>query len=56
MCDDGALPEKPIYGGNNWYYAYGNSSDEEILREMIRSVTKVKDISEYAKYEEMPKE
>ena len=33
MCDDGALPETPIYGGNNWYYAYGNSSDEEILRD-----------------------
>lgn len=25
------LPEKPVYGGNNWYYAYGNSSRREIL-------------------------
>ena len=25
------LPEKPLYGGNNWYYAYGNSSYEEIV-------------------------
>lgn len=33
MCDDGVKPERPVYGGNNWYYAYGNSSDEEILRD-----------------------
>lgn len=25
------LPEQPIYGGNNWYYAYGHSSYEEII-------------------------
>ncbi len=25
------LPEKPVYGGNNWYYAYGHSSYEEII-------------------------
>ncbi len=25
------LPKEPIYGGNNWYYAYGNSSYEEII-------------------------
>ncbi len=25
------LPVKPVYGANNWYYAYGNSSHEEIL-------------------------
>ncbi len=25
------LPKEPVYGGNNWYYAYGNSSAEEIL-------------------------
>lgn len=33
MCDDGIFPEKPVYGSNNWYYAYGNSSHEEILRD-----------------------
>ncbi len=27
------LPDVPIYGGNNWYYAYGNSSREDILAE-----------------------
>ena len=31
MCDDPLLPEKPVYGGNNWYYAYGKSSRSEIL-------------------------
>ncbi|MBQ0109254.1 MAG: alpha-galactosidase [Clostridiales bacterium] len=30
MCGDGIFPGKPVYGGNNWYYAYGNSSGEEI--------------------------
>ena len=33
MCDDGIFPEKPVYGGNNWYYAYGKSSDAEILED-----------------------
>ena len=31
MCTDPILPEKPVYGANNWYYAYGRSSAEEIL-------------------------
>ena len=25
------LPSQPVYGSNNWYYAYGKSSAEEIL-------------------------
>lgn len=25
------VPPGPVYGGNNWYYAYGSSSREEIL-------------------------
>lgn len=33
MCEDPILPEYPIYGSNNWYYAYGNSSEEEILND-----------------------
>ena len=33
MCDDGIFPEEPVYGSNNWYYAYGKSSHEEILRD-----------------------
>ncbi len=31
MCDDGIFPAQPVYGSNNWYYAYGNSSREQIL-------------------------
>ena len=31
MCTDPILPDKPVYGANNWYYAYGHSSREEIL-------------------------
>jgi alpha-galactosidase len=31
MCENPILPKTPVYGGNNWYYAYGNSSHEEIL-------------------------
>lgn len=33
MCDNPVLPAAPVYGSNNWYYAYGNSSHEEILRD-----------------------
>ena len=31
LCDNPILPKERIYGGNNWYYAYGKSSYEEIL-------------------------
>lgn len=31
MCPLPLLPDKPIYGGNNWYYAYGDSSFDEIV-------------------------
>ena len=31
MCTDSVLPKQPVYGSNNWYYAYGESSEEEIL-------------------------
>lgn len=33
MCDTPRLPPHPIYGGNNWYYAYGRSSHAEILQD-----------------------
>lgn len=33
MCPDPIFPKEPVYGSNNWYYAYGNSSHEEILRD-----------------------
>lgn len=31
LCDDPIIPKGKIYGGNNWYYAYGKSSFEEII-------------------------
>lgn len=33
MCTDGILPDAPVYGSNNWYYAYGISSREDILKD-----------------------
>ena len=31
LCDDARFADHKIYGSNNWYYAYGDSSHEEIL-------------------------
>lgn len=31
MCTDPLLPKAPVYGANNWYYAYGRSSRGEVL-------------------------
>lgn len=33
MCADSICRTEPIYGSNNWYYAYGVSSRENILRD-----------------------
>ncbi len=33
MSPNPRLPKEPVYGSNNWYYAYGNSSYEEIIRD-----------------------
>jgi len=33
LCPRPRLPKFPVYGGNNWYYAYGRSSHEAILRD-----------------------
>ena len=30
LCEAPRLPSAPVYGGNNWYYAYGNSSAADI--------------------------
>jgi alpha-galactosidase len=32
MCDKPVLPPKPVYGINDWYFAYGNNSKELILQ------------------------
>ncbi|MBO5858360.1 MAG: alpha-galactosidase [Clostridia bacterium] len=31
ICDNPIFPKERVYGGNNWYYAYGNSSFDEIV-------------------------
>lgn len=33
MCDNPILPKQPIFGVNNWYWAYGNISFESVLKE-----------------------
>jgi alpha-galactosidase len=31
LCDTPRLPARPVYGANDWYYAYGHSSAQSIL-------------------------
>ena len=31
MCDNPILPKERVYGGNNWYYAYGKSNYNQII-------------------------
>ncbi len=31
LCENPIFPKEIVYGGNNWYYAYGKSSYEEII-------------------------
>lgn len=33
LCDAPRLPDHPVYGANDWYYAYGDSTHETILRD-----------------------
>ena len=33
MCDKPVLPKSPVFGVNNWYWAYGNISHESIMVE-----------------------
>ncbi|RYX85528.1 alpha-galactosidase [bacterium] len=33
LCPSPLLPSQPVYGGNDWYYAYGNNSRDSILRD-----------------------
>jgi len=33
LCTTPRLPEFSVYGGNNWYYAYGNSSQNDIMKD-----------------------
>ena len=36
LCPNPLTPKTPVYGGNNWYYAYGKSSHAEILDDAKR--------------------
>lgn len=33
MCSDPILLPQPVYGSNNWYYAYGHSTAQDILND-----------------------
>lgn len=44
MCEDPILPKYPVYGSNNWYYAYGKSSENEILADCDYILNLTKDI------------
>ena len=41
LCAAPRLPAFPVYGGNDWYYAYGNNSDASIRRDaaLIRDLS-----------------
>lgn len=33
LCPSPRLPSQPVYGGNDWYYAYGGSCREQAIRD-----------------------
>lgn len=33
LCDRPVLPDHCIYGGNNWYYSYGENSQDQVLED-----------------------
>lgn len=35
LCDNPILPKERVYGGNNWYYAYGKSSYKQIISDTL---------------------
>lgn len=45
MCTDPLLPDQPVYGANNWYYAYGRSSREDVLNDTAYLAKLTKGIS-----------
>lgn len=38
LCPNPLLPDGPVFGSNNWYYAYGRSSARETLRDAAATV------------------
>jgi alpha-galactosidase len=45
MCENPRLPEKPIYGINDWYFAYGNNSFDLIKKTTAMMAELVTDTS-----------
>ncbi len=45
MCTNGVFPKEKVYGYNNWYYAYGKSSQEELIEDADYLVELTKDLS-----------
>jgi len=39
LCGNPRMPRAPVYGGNNWYYAYGHSSAQDIRDDSERIST-----------------
>lgn len=44
LCDNPVLPKERVYGGNNWYYAYGHSSYGEIISDAKAQAELAQDI------------
>ncbi len=44
LCDNPILPKERVYGGNNWYYAYGKSSYKQIISDAALQVELAKGI------------
>lgn len=44
LCDNPILPDYRVYGGNNWYYAYGKSSYKDIMNDTLIQIELAKGI------------
>ena len=44
LCDNPILPKERVYGGNNWYYAYGKSNYKQIMSDAAFQVYLAKGI------------
>ena len=44
LCANPILPQTPVYGGNDWYYAYGNNSFESAVNDAALQAVFAKDI------------
>lgn len=43
LCDDPLLPEAPLIGANNWYYAYGLDFDADAVARDAATITELTD-------------